>query len=208
MFQGLRYHSAAKRRVLTSVSAAALLSTLVIVPAYAADRALAAGPAAADEIVVTGCLRIVRDGYEAPTPVTVIGTEQMQAFSQPNVADFVNTMPVLNSSSPSTSQSSVSAGTAGVNTLNLRNAGEVHPGAVRRSALGRFDVTGLVDANNFPQALIQRVDIVTGGASAAYGSDAVAGVVNFILDREYTGIKGEVSAVSPPTATTPIGKSR
>ncbi len=190
---GLRTSSAAKRRVLASVSAAALLSTLTIAPA-AAQTASAAAPAAVDEIVVTGS-RIVRDGYEAPTPVTVMSAEQMQAFSQPNVADFVNTMPVFaGSNSPSTSQSSVSAGTAGVNTLNLRNAG-----AERTLVL--FDgqrsvgstVTGLVDVNNFPQALIQRVDIVTGGASSAYGSDAVAGVVNFILDREFTGLKGEAS---------------
>src|SRR3546814_2734672 len=51
-------------------------------------------------------------------------------------------------------------------------------------------MTGLVDVNTFPQGLIKSVEIVTGGASAAYGSDAVSGVVNFILDKEYTGIKG------------------
>ncbi|MCA0202176.1 MAG: TonB-dependent receptor plug domain-containing protein, partial [Proteobacteria bacterium] len=192
-FQGLRYSYAAKRRVRASVSAAALLSTLAAAPAFAQTTS-AAAPTTVDEIIVTGS-RIVRDGYEAPTPVTVMSAEQMQTFSQPNVADFVNTMPVFaGSNSPSTSQSSVSAGTAGVNTLNLRNAG-----AERTLVL--FDgqrsvgstVTGLVDVNNFPQALIQRVDIVTGGASSAYGSDAVAGVVNFILNREFTGLKGEAS---------------
>src|SRR3546814_16505172 len=51
-------------------------------------------------------------------------------------------------------------------------------------------MTGLVDVNTFPQGLIKSVEIVTGGASAAYGSDAVSGVVNFILDKDYTGIKG------------------
>src|SRR6185312_6888046 len=53
-------------------------------------------------------------------------------------------------------------------------------------------VTGLVDVNDFPQGLISRVDIVTGGASAAYGSDALSGVVNFVLDKQFTGIKGRV----------------
>ena len=52
--------------------------------------------------------------------------------------------------------------------------------------------TGQVDSNTFPQSLVSRVEIVTGGASAAYGSDAIGGVVNFILDREYTGFKTEV----------------
>jgi len=189
--QSQRYRAAVKRRVLASVSATALLSTLVIAPAYA-QTAPAAAPV--DEIVVTGS-RIVRDGFQAPTPVTVMSAEQMQGFSQPNVADYVNTMPVFQgSSSPSTSQSSVSAGTAGVNTLNLRNVGETRTLVLfdgQRSVAST--VTGLVDVNNFPQALIQRVDVVTGGASAAYGSDAVAGVVNFILDREFTGLKGETS---------------
>src|SRR5690606_27072658 len=52
--------------------------------------------------------------------------------------------------------------------------------------------TGQVDVNTFPQQLISRVDVVTGGASAAYGSDALAGVINFVLDRDFTGVKGEV----------------
>jgi iron complex outermembrane receptor protein len=189
--QSQRYRAAVKRRVLASVSATALLTTLAIAPA-SAQTAPAAAPV--DEIVVTGS-RIVRDGYQAPTPVTVMSAEAVQAFSQPNIADYVNTMPVFQGSvSPSTSQSSVSAGTAGVNTLNLRNAGGERTLVLfdgQRSVAST--VTGLVDVNNFPQALIQRVDVVTGGASAAYGSDAVAGVVNFILDREFTGLKGETS---------------
>ena len=53
--------------------------------------------------------------------------------------------------------------------------------------------TGLVDINNIPQDLVTRVDVVTGGASAAYGSDALAGVVNFVLNRTYEGVKGEIS---------------
>ena len=190
-----RHRFTARRRVLASVSATALLSTLAISSAQAQTApAPAAAPEAVDEIVVTGS-RIVRDGFQAPTPVTVMSAEQVQGFSQPNIADYVNTMPVFQgSATPSTSQTSVSAGTAGVNTLNLRNVGA-------ERTLVMFDgqrsvastVTGLVDVNNFPQALISRVDVVTGGASAAYGSDAVAGVVNFILDRDFTGLKGEAS---------------
>ncbi len=52
---------------------------------------------------------------------------------------------------------------------------------------------GLVDVDTFPQQLVKRVEVVTGGASAVYGSDAVAGVTNFILDHDFTGLKGEIS---------------
>jgi outer membrane receptor protein involved in Fe transport len=152
-----------------------------------------AGPVV-EEVVVTGS-RIVRDGYQAPTPVAVVGVEQLQSGATANVADYVNTMPVFSgSATPQTSQPSVSGGTAGVNALNLRNLGS-------NRTLVLFDgqrsvpslATGFVDVNGFPQALISRVDVVTGGASSAYGSDAVAGIVNFILDKEFTGVKGEVS---------------
>ncbi len=162
--------------------------------ARAQTPAQAAQAPVIEEVVITGS-RVVRDGYEAPTPVTVMNAEQLQVNATANVADYMNTMPAFSgSASPSTSQPSVSGGTAGVNALNLRNLGAnrtliLFDGQRSVSSLA----TGVVDINTFPQALISRVDIVTGGASSAYGSDAVAGIVNFILDKEYTGIKGEAS---------------
>src|SRR5262249_26226246 len=109
--------------------------------------------------------------------------------------DYVNTLPALaGSSTPQNSSRSVSAGGAGLNFLNLRNLG------TNRTLVlldGQRSVgsqpTGEVDVNNIPQALVTRVDIVTGGASAQYGSDALSGVVNFVLDKKFTGVKGEVS---------------
>ena len=166
----------------------------VFVPLGAQAQAPAPQAPVVEEVIVTGS-RIVRDGYEAPTPVAVVGVEQLQSGASANVADYVNTMPVFSgSASPQTSQTSVSGGNAGVNALNLRNLGA-------NRTLVLFDgqrsvpslATGIVDINGIPQALISRVDVVTGGASSAYGSDAVAGIVNFILDKEFTGIKGEVS---------------
>ena len=158
-------------------------------------------PAAADapadakgaDIVVTGS-RVARNGYQMPTPVTVIGSEEIKAAAPSNVADFVNDIPsVVGSATPATSNGSISAGTAGVNALNLRGIG-----ANRTLVLldGQRSVgstlNGTVDVNTFPQGLIKSVEIVTGGASAAYGSDAVSGVVNFILDKDFTGLKGSV----------------
>ena len=145
------------------------------------------------EIVVTGS-RIARDGYEAPTPLTVVGEEEIQAAAPANVADFVNDIPsVVGSATPATSNASISSGTAGVNALNLRGIGSNRTLVLldgQRSVGSTLN--GVVDVNTFPQGLIQRVEIVTGGASAAYGSDAVSGVVNFILDKQFSGVKGAV----------------
>lgn len=150
--------------------------------------------AAAEEggILVTGT-RIARDGYDAPTPVSVISAKELKSEAPANVADFVNTLPsVKGSSTASNSSGSLSNGLAGVASINLRGLG-----ATRTLVLfdGQRSVasatSGVVDVNTFPQALIERVEVVTGGASSAYGSDAVSGVVNFILDKKYTGLKGE-----------------
>lgn len=166
-----------------------------------------AAPAAVDEIVVTGT-RIVRDGYQAPTPLTVLGEEQLQALSPENIADLVNDLPsMVGSATPQTSNLSFSNGQAGLNTLNLRNIGGNRTLVLldgQRSVPST--ITGLVDVNDFPQQLITRVDIVTGGASAAYGSDALSGVVNFVLDKEFTGIKGEVAGGITTYGDDPYGK--
>ncbi|PAX06625.1 TonB-dependent receptor plug domain-containing protein [Sphingomonas lenta] len=148
-------------------------------------------PAAAEDVVVTGT-RIVRDGFQAPTPLTVLTAEEIQNSSPSNnVADFVNQLPSLaGSTRPSNSRLNLSSGQAGINALNLRNLGEVRTLVLldgRRSVAST--VTGLVDVNTIPQLLIRSVEVVTGGASAAYGSDAVAGVVNFVLDKKYKGLK-------------------
>ncbi len=180
-----------RRALVSSVSAAALVISAAA-PAFAQAQQ-AQAPAAVDEIVVTGT-RVVRDGYQAPTPLTVVGIEELLQAPAENLADFVNDLPsVANSTTPQGSSTSASSGTAGVNSINLRSLGSnrtlvlVDGQRSVQSTLG-----GIVDVNNFPQMLVERVDVVTGGASAAYGSDAVSGVVNFILDKDYTGIKGSV----------------
>ncbi|GAY20396.1 TonB-dependent receptor domain-containing protein [Sphingobium fuliginis] len=149
--------------------------------------------AAADVITVTGT-RVVRDGYKAPTPTSVIGAEEIANKAATNIADFVNVLPSLSgSTSPRANVGSVSAGQVGINALNLRNLGANRTLILLDGQrVAASTLSGLVDINTIPQALVKRVDIVTGGASAGYGSDAVAGVVNFILDKEFTGLKGQV----------------
>ncbi|PHS43774.1 MAG: hypothetical protein COB03_19145 [Alteromonas sp.] len=146
-----------------------------------------------ESIQVTGS-RVSRDGYDTPTPVATMSEEDINTFAPNSVADFVNTMPsVTGSSTASTSSGSLSNGASGIAALNLRALGTGRTLVLfdgQRSVVSAS--TGEVDTNTFPQSLIKRVEIVTGGASSVYGSDAISGVVNFILDKEYTGFKSEV----------------
>lgn len=185
-----------RRSASPSGSGAAI--ALVAAIAWASPAALAQQAAVADsldEVVVTGT-RIERAGFAAPTPLTVIGLEELKAAPVSNLAEFVNTLPsVVGSATPQNSNTNISAGTAGVNALNLRGLGTVRTLVLvdGQRSVGSI-LTGVVDVNNIPQSLVERVEVVTGGASAAYGSDAVSGVVNFILDKNYTGFKGEFDA--------------
>jgi outer membrane receptor protein involved in Fe transport len=174
--------------------ALATASVMILAGASALPAAAqVAQPAAVDEIVVTGT-RVIRDGYQAPTPLTVMDAEQIRAAAPANVADFVNELPALSGSTePQNSNAQISSGTAGINALNLRGLGTSRTLVLLdgQRSVGST-VTGSVDVNNFPQMLVSRVDVVTGGASAAYGSDALSGVVNFVLDKTFTGLAVDI----------------
>ena len=188
----------ALRRILSSsvfTTGVLLQAGLVPSAAHAADAAAqTAQTPVVEEVVVTGT-RIVRDGYEAPTPLTVVTAEALQQNAGTNIAEAMHAIPAFAGSvTPQTGITSVSASGAGLNLLNLRSLGSNRTLILldgQRTVPSRVDA--VVDINNIPQQLVQRVDIVTGGASAIYGSDAVTGVVNFILDKTFTGIKGEIS---------------
>lgn len=147
------------------------------------------------ELVVTGT-RIQRDGFEAPTPVSVITEAQIQQSAPTNIADYVNQLPaVQGGETPRTPRGNLAAGNAGANFLSLRNLGPTRTLVLLNGRrVTPSNVTGSVDVNVLPSSLVSRVDVVTGGASAAWGSDAVAGVVNFVLDTKFTGLKGKVQA--------------
>ncbi|MFN3582325.1 TonB-dependent receptor plug domain-containing protein [Phenylobacterium sp.] len=184
----------ARRWALATASAAALAVSCGAAFAQSAETTAAAaapvGESNLEELIVTGS-RVARDGYDAPTPVNVMGTEEIKAAAAANIADFVNTLPsVAGSSTAANSSGGLSNGVAGISAINLRALGTGRTLVLfdgQRSVVSA--ATGLVDTNTFPQSLISRVEVVTGGASSAYGSDAIGGVVNFILDKEYTGVK-------------------
>lgn len=169
-----------------------------------AQPATAPDPSQGD-IVVTGS-RIVRSGFQTPQPLTVISQKELETQSPTNnLADFVNTLPALaGSTRPANSRLNLSSGQAGINSLNLRNLDSATGTRTLVLIDGRRSVgstiNNIVDINTIPQGLVKNVEIVTGGASAVYGSDAVAGVVNFILDKKYEGIK-----ISADTGITTYG---
>ncbi|HEY5756221.1 MAG TPA: TonB-dependent receptor [Steroidobacter sp.] len=145
--------------------------------------------------VTVTATRITRDGYSAPTPLTVFGEEDLTRAGQINAFQAANQLPSLaGSNSTSTFGTTQSTGTGGLSTLNLRGLGTNRTLTLldNQRVVGALNI-GVTDAGAFPQALVKRVEIVTGGASASWGSDAVAGVVNYVLDHEFTGVKGTVS---------------
>ena len=165
--------------------AAAAVSAVGAAPSSASDD----GAAMADEVIVTGS-RVTRDGFQSPIPTTVLGAEQLQLTAPANLADAVNQLPsVATGNNPRVGNGSSSSGAGGLNVLNLRNLGTSRTLVLLdgRRVVGSTSA-GLVNVNTFPQQLVERVDVVTGGASSAYGSDAVAGVVNFILNKNFTGL--------------------
>lgn len=184
-----------KAVLLASVNLAAFSA----VPGYAQTEERTTSVTAEEEqndinaIVVTGS-RVARDGFEAATPTTVLSAAEIERVAAPNIADMVNQMPSVRPSlTPSSSTNNSQF--AGGNYLDLRGLG------YNRTLIlvdgKRFvssQIQGPVDVNVIPQALIGSIDIVTGGASAAWGSDAVAGVVNFKFDHQLEGFKGSAQA--------------
>jgi iron complex outermembrane receptor protein len=149
---------------------------------------------ALSEVVVTGS-RAITNGNQAPTPVTVVTATQLRAAAPSGLADALNQLPVLQNSLRPTTTGSSATGAAGngANLLSLRGLGSARTLVLldgRR--MTPSNTSGSTDVNLIPESLIKRVDVVTGGASAAYGSDAVAGVVNFVLDTGFEGVKGQL----------------
>jgi outer membrane receptor protein involved in Fe transport len=142
-----------------------------------------------DEIIITGS-RIARPTLSSPVPITTVSAGDLLSNGQLNVGDALNNLPALRSTF-SQANSTRFIGTSALNLLDLRGLGTARTLVLVN---GRRHVTAspgdyLVDTNTIPDDLLERVDIVTGGSSAVYGSDAVAGVVNFVLKRNFTGLK-------------------
>jgi len=183
-----------------AVSACLYPVLLASAPGVLAQQTTATPPAATppasdsrlQEVFVTGS-RLVVDGSASPTPLTVMSLGQLNLGAPSTIADGLAQVPQFRGSQrPSSFVSAQNPAGAHLNlralgsnrTLILLDGRRVTPGTA----------TNDVDVNLLPNLLVNRVEIVTGGASAAYGSDAVAGVVNYVLDHDFTGFRGDVNA--------------
>ena len=147
----------------------------------------------AEEIVVTGS-RIKRaDNISSPTPMVTLGESQIEETGSINVYDILNELPQAGEGI-SRGNTNFTVGSSGLQTVNLRGlgAGRTLTLVNGRRWVGGVPGTGTVDLNSIPTDLIERLEVITGGASSVYGSDAVAGVVNIILKDDFEGMSIEV----------------
>lgn len=154
----------------------------------------AADASSGNQIVVTGS-RIERAGFVAASPTVVIGAETLEDRAAVNVADVINEVPSFRRSQ---APEGGGIGNVGANNADLRGLTPVRTlvllDGMRLPAINLpgSTVAGATDLNLIPSAMISRIDVVTGGASAAYGSDAVAGVLNLQLNTRLEGIKANL----------------
>jgi iron complex outermembrane receptor protein len=184
---------------------------------------------AAIEVVVTGT-RLGSANATSPSPVVVLDGEELLHLGTPRAEDLLNSLPQVNSGLTLAANGASVAPLTGTATADLRGIGAFRTLVLingRRTAPGD-PINPSADLNTIPSALVKRVEVLTGGASAIYGSDAVAGVVNFILDTSFTGFKLDVegsinrgsndhgdlqaieraSGVTPPTGTVYDGSTQ
>jgi len=172
-----------------SASVAALLAAI---PSLALAQAAPDEGAVVEEVVVTGSR--IQGGFQQPTPVTVVGVEDLQKAMPSTVANYLNQLPSFGAPVGSATPSSGVAG-AGLSLLNLRSLGSSRTLVLLDNRrVVNSNTSGGVDTNTLPTTLVKRIEVVTGGASAAWGADAVAGVVNFVLDTDYRGLEVAVQA--------------
>jgi iron complex outermembrane recepter protein len=147
-----------------------------------------------EDIIVTGS-RIAREDLTSSAPVTALSVELLTSGGSTSGGDIVQFVPALFSST--TSDLSATRGSLiGGTQLNLRSLGSIRTLVLvnGRRHVAASPGTGIVDVDTIPTVLIDRVDVLTGGASAVYGSDAVSGVVNYVLRRDFTGFEIEGQA--------------
>ncbi len=185
MFNAL---STRKRLLATTVLCGAIAPLAMAMPAFAQTAPATEEAAQVEEIVVTGS-RIARPDLVSSSPVATVGEKELEQSGVVNTENLLNTLPQAVPGITST----VNNGSNGTATVNLRGLGSnrtlVLVDGKRQTPTTQ---AGSVDLNLIPPALIKRIEVVSGGGSAVYGSDAVAGVVNFILKTDFEGM--EVSA--------------
>ena len=199
-------------RIFTRLLATTVLTAGFAIPAYAQDttddpqaQSVGQTPDAAvvddtseavsddprtDVITVTGS-RIARPEIESSSPLVMTSDEEIRLSGNTRIEDTLNNLPQVEAAQTAF----ISNGATGTATLDLRGLGSIRTLVLvngRRLQPGSTFATA-ADVNQIPGAIVERIDVVTGGASSVYGADAVAGVVNFIMDTDFEGIQLDVS---------------
>lgn len=165
--------------------------------AQTADQPISTAPAADSqqaaelgEIVVTGS-RIRRDATNAPTPLIQVSRDELLSTGQTTVIDYLATIPALSNSVVPSDTTGSGLGDGGLSLPNLRSLGSNRTLTLvdGRRHVGSSGGSLSVDIDTIPRLLIQNIEIVTGGASSVYGADAVSGVLNFILRKDFEGLE-------------------
>lgn len=178
-----------RARLSAGVAPMVLGLAMVAAPAFAQTAQAAEDDTSSDEIVVTGTL-IQNPNLVSSSPIAVVGAEEIGLRQGNNAEQVLRDIPGVVASLGSNTNN----GTNGTALVDLRGLGSqrniVLLDGVR---IVPSQTTGQVDLNNIPLALVDRVDVLTGGASTSYGADAVSGVVNFITKRDFAGLDAQVS---------------
>ena len=180
-----------KRNTAAHIRAAILASAVATLSAPALAQDSSNAPVEIDEIVVTGS-HIKRDNFNYSTPIKVIGSEEISATGSTNLGDLLQTLP-QSVSTINNANTAFSTTFSGLNLTDLRFLG---PARTLVLVNGRRFVSGTppgggygVDLNAIPTGMIERIEVLTGGASAIYGSDAIAGVVNVVTRTDFEGLE-------------------
>lgn len=189
MIQGVNMYNNSKvaKAIRVAMMFGAGTAAAISAPTFAADE----GVEEVEKIQVTGS-RIKRADMETSSPMQVTSAEDIKVAGFTRVEDMLNTLPQIEASSTAF-QSNGASGTGGLDlrglgaqrTLVLINGRRMQPGG---------GSSGSADVNNIPAALVKRVEVMTGGGASVYGADAVAGVVNFVMDTDFEGIRFDVIA--------------
>jgi outer membrane receptor protein involved in Fe transport len=178
-----------ERLLASSVLCGVAIVAAAVAATPAAAQTAAAGPNEVEAIIVTGS-RIARQDYQADTPIVTLSAESLRNTGTVTVETLLNQMPQF---VPSVTATSNNPGGSGQANVELRGLGTQRTLVLmdgRRIPPSNSD--GTVDLNTIPPGLIENVEVITGGASATYGSDAVAGVVNFRLKHHFQGVEADV----------------
>src|ERR1700744_6498709 len=172
-----------------------LLRTVATAAVIVSTSAFAQGQDAQTETVTVSSSRISSGGFDAPTPTTVISAQEIEKQANTNIFTTITQLPsMMGSTGTAVGTTNSSFGTNGLSSVNIRGIGtQRNLVLIDGERVVPASVTGVDDISQFPQMLIKRVDVVTGGASASWGSDAISGVVNFIKDKKFEGFKANIN---------------